>query len=271
MYTLYLDETGDWGYPNYAPEYPILCLCGCIAYDEYYRKEITPSFTMLKKKLFGKEDIVLHRYKVQHRKDEFRILKTKTRRDACMNKISHFVADLDIKILIAALDKVEHYKTYGNKKVDQWLPKDIYVLLFTFVVERFLAFLQECGKAKGEIVVESRGRKEDNKVQHWYSNILQNGTQFYRGWQFQKVLLTDIEFRKKYENIVGLQISDWIAPPMSLKVQFPDGSRDRFNEWELYKDKIWLGKDAPGRGQIGFKTFPQKLGRKLLNMPLKSS
>ena len=143
-------------------------------------------------------------------------------------------------------------------------------MLFIFIVERFFAFLREC-QGKGNIIAERRGRTEDNRLQHWYSTILQNGTQFYRGWQFQKVLPTAIEFRKRTDNIAGLQVSDWIATAMSKKVEYPDGCQDQFGEWELYKGKIWVGRNAPARGQIGLKTFPKNLGRKLLNMPLKSA
>lgn len=269
MYILYLDESGEWGYPNWDPNHPILCLCGTIVCDKYYSKELAPSFSMLKKNKFGK-DVVLHRYKVRARKGEFSVLKTQERADEFMTKFSRHVADADFKILLAALDKPDYYRTYGLKKVDKWLPTDIYSLLFTFVIERFTAFLIERGE-QGAIVAESRGRKEDNKIQLWYSTILHNGTQFYRDWQLQKDLPTYIEFRKKRDNIAGLQISDWIAGPMSRKVEYPDGSKDKFGEWELYKGKIWLGKNAPARGQVGFKTFPKNLGRKLLNMPLKSA
>lgn len=269
MYTLYLDETGDWGYPNYAPEYPILCLCGCIVHEKYYAGDLVPTLKALKKEHFGKEEIVLHRYKVQGRKGEFCKL-TETRRDTCMFHISQAFATLDIKLIIAALDKADHYKTYGVNKVDQWLPKDIYCMLFTFMVERFLAFLMEGKKSQGRIVAERRGRKEDNKIQLWYSRILEYGTQFYRNWQFQKALPTAVEFREKRDNVIGLQISDWIAQPMAKIIQYPDGSQDKFGEWGLYRDKIWIGKKAPFPGQVGFKTFPNNLGRKLLNMPLKS-
>jgi len=270
MYTLYLDETGDWGYPNYHPNFPILCLCGCMVCDEYYSSELVPSLTGLKKKKFGK-DLVLHRYKVRARTHEFSILRTEKCLDACITQISQFIADLDLKLLVAALDKKDHYRTYGAKKVDAWLPRDIYSMLFTFVVERFVAFLRELRGATGKIVAESRGRREDQKVQFWYSTILQNGTQFYHDWQFQEVLPTAVEFRPKSANISGLQISDWIAPQMSKMVEYPDGREDKYGEWELYKNKIWIGKNAPARGQVGFKVFPKNLGRRLLNMPLKSA
>jgi len=270
MYTLYLDETGDWGYPNYNPKYPILCICGSIIHYKYYANEFAPSFTSLKKAKF-KKDLVLHRYKVQLRTHDFSILKTQDILDACMLQISQFIARLDFKILIAALDKEDHYRTYGVKKVDAWLPKDIYSMLFTFVLERFVAFLRQNGGIKGKVVAESRGRKEDQRVQYWYSTILQNGTQFYRDWQFQEVLPTAVEFKPKGDNILGLQISDWVARPMSKMIEFPDGREDKYGEWELYKDKIWIGKDAPGRGQVGFKVFPKNIGRRLLNMPLKSA
>jgi len=271
MYTLYLDETGDWGYPNYDPYRPVLCLCGSIIHDDYYTRSISPSFKKLKKDKLGKEDVVLHRYKVWQRKGKFSVLKTQSRVDDCIVQFSQFFASLDFTILLAALDKVDHYKTYGMKRVDKWLPKDVYALLFTFIVERFVAFLMERSKATGKIIAERRGTKEDQRLQFWYSTILQNGTQFYRYWQFQKVLPTAVEFRPKRDNILGLQISDWIATPMSKKVECPDGSTDKFGEWALYKDKIWLGVNAPAPGQVGFKTFPKNLGRKLLNMPLKSA
>jgi len=272
MYTLYLDETGDWGYPNYDPMQPILCLCGIIVEDKYYRRELSPSFKKLKKDEFGNEDTILHRYKVRGRLgDDFRKLKTTKRRNVCMCNVSQFFAGLDVRILLAALDREAHWRTYGNKKVDEWLPKDVYAMLCIFIWERFTAFLWEHNKAKGRIVVESRGRKEDQKVQFWYSTIMQNGTQFYRYWQLQEVLPTAIEFRPKSDNILGLQVSDWIALPMSKKVRYPDGSKDKFGEWDLYKGKIWLGKNAPARGQVGFKVFPKNLGRKFLNMPLKST
>ena len=77
-------------------------------------------------------------------------------------------------------------------------------------------------------------------------------------------------FHKGLEQL-GLQISDWIASPMSKMVGYPNGREDKYGEWELYKNKIWIGKDAPGRGQVGFKVFPRNIGRRLLNMPLKSA
>jgi hypothetical protein len=264
MYTLYFDESGDWGYPRYDPNYPILCLCGVIALDTYYTRKLIPLMKSHKREHFNNEDIVLRRYDVRWGRNEFYSLKKE--KDA-----KEFISQLDIKILIAALDKVDQYRTYGTKKVDEWLPKDIYSLLFTFIVERYTAFLIEHGNPNGKIVAESRGRTEDQRVQFWYSTILQIGTQFYRNWQLQKVLPTAIEFREKKDNIAGLQASDWIANPMAKKVRFPDGCLDEFGEWELYKNAIWLGKNAPARGQVGFKTFPKNLGRKLLNMPLKSS
>ena len=269
MYTLYLDETGDWGYPNYHPKYPILCLCGSIFHDEYYSKQITLSLLTLKEKRFG-NDVVLHRHKVKARMNEFSGLKTQQRADEFMAELSQHIANLDFKILLSALNKADYYRTYGLKKVDMWLPADIYSMLFIFVVERFLAFLLE-HREKGKIIAESRGRREDQKVQFWYSPTLEHGTQFYRSWQFQRALPPTIEFRPKSDSIYGLQVSDWIASPMSRKVQYPEGSEDKFGEWELYKGKIWLGENAPARGQVGFKVFPKNLGRKLMNMPLKSA
>lgn len=268
MYTLYLDETGDWGYPDFDPRKPILCMCGCIIEDDYYSREMVPTIKGLKRQIFRK-DVVFHRYKIRRRKGDFSILKTEENVDAFIRKFSQHIAGLDIKIILSAINKADHYNTYGSKRVDAYLPEDIYSVIFTFAIERFVLFLRE-ERANGRIIAESRGKKEDQKIQYWYSLILHNGTQFIRDWQFRDVLPNAIEFIKKEENIEGLQLSDWIASPMSKIIKYPDMREDKYGEWELYKSKIWLGKNAPARGQVGFKVFPKNLGRKLLNMPLKS-
>ncbi|MBN1160638.1 MAG: DUF3800 domain-containing protein [Dehalococcoidales bacterium] len=268
MYTLYLDESGDWGYPNFSPRKPILCMCGCIVDEEYYYKNVIPTIKGLKRKTFRK-DVVFHRYKICQRMGDFSILKSETNVEAFIRKFSQYIAESDIQLLISAINKTDYYSTYGQRRIDDYLPKDIYSIIITFIIERFVLFLKQ-HKSDGKIIAESRGKKEDQTIQYWYSLLLHNGTRFIHGWQFRDVLPNAIEFRKKSENIEGLQISDWIASPISKIIEYPDMSKDTHGEWELYKEKIWLGKNAPARGQVGFKVFPKNLGRKLLNMPLKS-
>ncbi len=153
MYTLYLDESGDWGYPNYDVNMPILCLCSCILKDNYYSKEVVPSIRSLKRKRFHK-NVVLHRYKIENRMDEFSVLKTQENVDAFIRECSHYIAGLDVKIILSALNKADYFKTYGLKRVDPYLPADIYSVIFTFAIERFVLFLRE-DKAQGKIIAES--------------------------------------------------------------------------------------------------------------------
>ena len=114
MYTLYLDETGDWGYPNFNPLEPVLCICGCIIEDDYYHREIIPLIKGFKRKIFRK-DVVLHRYKIQTRKEDFCILKNQENADAFIREFSQHIAGLDIKILLSAINKADYYNTYGVK------------------------------------------------------------------------------------------------------------------------------------------------------------
>jgi len=269
MYKLFLDESGDWGYPSFHPEQPVLCICGCIFNEEYYSKEIVPLIKGKKRQVF-RRDVVLHRTKVHARVKDFSTLKNDEKLDKFIQDFSKCISELEFTMLLSAINKADHYRTYGLKRVDNYLPEDIYSMIFTFIVERFVHFLREISE-NGKIIAESRGRKEDQKVQYWYSSIMNNGTQFIQSWQFRDVLPTAIEFMKKEDNIEGLQISDWIALPMAKMIRHCDFREDKYNEWCLYKDKIWIGKQAPDKGQIGFKVFPKNLGRKLLNMPIKSA
>jgi uncharacterized protein with von Willebrand factor type A (vWA) domain len=123
VYKLYLDESGDWGYPNFDSRRPILCMCGCIIEDDYYSKETIPLIKGLKRKIFHK-DVVFHRYKIRRREGDFSVLKNQENLDAFIREFSYHVASLDIKILLSAINKADYYNTYGIKRVDDYLPEE---------------------------------------------------------------------------------------------------------------------------------------------------
>ncbi len=271
MFTLYLDESGDWGFPRYHQKHPILCLCGTVIEDSLYRTQVKPAINRIKKAKLRSQNVILHRAKLTTRTGQFATLKTDEAVSAFSKRMSARISELDLTFIISALDKPKFLERYSTRPVDDWLPTDVYTMLFVFVVERFVAFLHQHDKATGSIIVESRGSKENVRVQNEFTKMLRDGTQFYRDWQFREVLrVPAVRFydKSKGESEIGLQISDWVALPLAKTLQ--DASSPH-PEWSIYKEKIWLGGNPSKPGQVGLKTFPEDLGRDLLGYPLEKA
>lgn len=144
----------------------------------------------------------LHRHDVEARKKSFaRISETQTAalKAAVMSEI-----DRDGRFLfIASCDKFEHRGRHGQKPVDDYLPADLYLMLFTFTVERFTSFLEQ-RDARGSLVIESRGRSEDVRLNKRLADMLAEGTQYFEPWQFNDRLSPTPVFRTKQHREGGL-------------------------------------------------------------------
>jgi hypothetical protein len=168
--------------------------------------------------------------------------------------------------LAAVCDKVAHRRQYGEKLVNQFLPTDLYLMLLVFVVERFVAFLEE-HDGRGEIHIERRGRKEDALVASTFARLLTEGTEYYEDWRFRDRLTPSLCWFTKDDRRAGLQIADWYNWVLSRKVR---GNQDVEREFQVLKDRFWRGREPSRPGQLGLKTWPRPVGRVWLNCPLSS-
>ena len=66
----------------------------------------------------------------------------------------------------------------------------------------------------GDVMAESRGRKENMQLARSYQRIYEHGTDFLPASGFQRWLTSgEIKLKSKIDNVSGLQLTDLIANP----------------------------------------------------------
>lgn len=98
----------------------------------------------------------------------------------------------------------------------------MYTISLSFLIERAIFFLDSKTKpAELEIIVEKRGKVEDNELLRHYNEVHSVGTGFVTPARI-KGYNTRLRFKAKKENINGLQPADLIAHPIARCAECKD-------------------------------------------------
>ncbi|MEJ2192973.1 MAG: DUF3800 domain-containing protein [Nitrospirota bacterium] len=233
-YRLFLDESGDHSYGKLEkklfrllmkgkvlweqmfPSYPsleeegsrYLGLTGTIFKLESYSNAFLPALDALKQDIFNTRDIVFHAKDIIQRRGPFYILQDPELTRAFDERLLDLIRTSDYKSITVVLDKKKHVKKYN----DPWHPYQYSLLA---LMQRYCYFLSERG-ARGDIVAECRGKRENFALQEAYKKIYYRGDGKYKKADFYQRCLTSngIKIRKKKMNIHGLQLSDILASPL---------------------------------------------------------
>jgi len=57
---LFLDESGDHSLTKIDPQYPLFVLCGVVMEEDYHNRVATEELNSFKRRLFGRENVILH-------------------------------------------------------------------------------------------------------------------------------------------------------------------------------------------------------------------
>jgi hypothetical protein len=247
-YRLYVDEVGNPDLKSSDHEdHRYLCLTGVIFELQYVNSVLFPEIEKLKRDFFGShpdDPIILHRKELLYKKPPFSILqdpKTEERFNLILlNKLKNW----DYKVISVIIDKKEHDERYSTWKYDP------YHYCQEILVERFRLFLN-INKAKGDLMFESRGGKEDLRLKRSFRNIIENGTNNLSAEDLQLHYTSkEVKIKPKTANISGLQVADLIAHPARrwfLKNVFKkDNGKITFGDKIidiLVKDKFFRYKD----------------------------
>lgn len=86
------------------------------------------------------------------------------------------------------------------------------------LLERYGGWLDRAG-AKGDVMAESRGSKEDQQLRHEFESVVAKGTRHHSAEWFQRVLTSSkIKLKKKEHEIAGLQLADLLAYPLKREI-----------------------------------------------------
>jgi len=88
------------------------------------------------------------------------------------------------------------------------------------MLEHYCGFLNFYN-AKGDVMAESRGSKEDRLLKQAYRELYEYGTQSRAASFFNKTLTSkEIKLKPKIANIAGLQVCDLLAYPIKQEILF---------------------------------------------------
>jgi hypothetical protein len=204
--SLFLDESGDHSLHKVDPQFPVFTLAGCAFDDSYYEARVVPEIVVLKHRLFGRSDIVLHTADITRNRNGFESLKMAEVREEFYRSLNEFLRALDFVVVAVSIRKNEHIRRRAE-------PADPYHLSLEVILERFYYLLQERND-HGRVIAESRNRLFDNDLRQEFDRLMSTKRSYVRAARLRS-RIEGLEFRHKRENLAGLQIADLVATPVS--------------------------------------------------------
>jgi hypothetical protein len=128
-----------------------------------------------------------------------------------------FLAEQEHRLITVVIDKMAHIERYGDAAYHP------YHYCLVVLLERYCGFLNRFN-AQGDVLAESRGRKEDQQLKAAYQRLYDSGTLVRDAQFFQRVLTSaEIKLKPKSANIAGLQVADLLAYPCKQEILIAEG------------------------------------------------
>jgi hypothetical protein len=189
------------------PNQRYLGLTGVIMRLEYERVIFTEALSLIKKEVFGTDQIVFHRKEMLKGKAPFEALQDAAVRARLDVGLLELFSRATYRVFTVVIDKQEHVRRYRVWKFDP------YHYCLTVTLERYVQLLRRMGQS-GDVMVESRGKRENMRLERAYRYVYNNGSDYLAAKIFQNHLSSkEIKIEPKTANISGLQMADMIANP----------------------------------------------------------
>lgn len=212
---LYLDETGDHSSTDptdISKRY--LGLAGVI-FDRSNYDIFSKDLENFKRKhlLYDQDDPpILHRKEIVLAQGAFSPLQDFALRRAFDDDLLQLLAKANYRVVAVVLDKVDHWK----KNYRQLKHPYHYCLLA--MLERYCGWMK-LRSARGDVLAESRGGREDRNLKEAYQSVFLNGGYYLHSSVCQATLSSrQIKIKPKAMNIAGLQLADLLAHPLTRDV-----------------------------------------------------
>lgn len=208
-HTLYLDETGDANLVKINQQYPIFGLGGVLIPVEAER-HLEEQLGLIKKNLFGDEEIVLHSTDLRKARKGFEAMLNPQIRTKFYEDFNSYILDANATFISVFIKKTEHIKKYKS-------PYEPYEWGIELILERVAKIMhRETGFCR--IVLESRGKKEDKAIKDAIIRHLFIGCRYVSAQSLRESISDEIYFQAKNRNGTGLQISDMMMYPVARAI-----------------------------------------------------
>ena len=185
-----------------------LGITGIVIDKVYYEQVVCPSLDTLKRRHFTydiDDPPILVRSLIIHRKSSFWVLRDQQANDNWEQDLLAFFSTLKAQIFTVVINKHTHLQRFPQDAYDP------YHYSLSVLLNRIRGFLNLQG-ATADIMPESRGRREDNKLMEAYDRMRTQGFGEVSGAEYRTTFSeARLLFREKQHNVAGLQIADLVA------------------------------------------------------------
>lgn len=226
-------------------QFPVFALAAVIFEKEYYYSKANPIIDNVKYKYWKHRNIIFHSVDIRKQRGVFNLLRDSSIRASFMDDVTNLIRTLDYKIIAAGVHKADHHQQYIS-------PGNPYGLTLEFIMERLYYYFRNT-HGKCLLIAESRDDADNQRLYRVFENLMKNGNENLRNYQFQSVI-SDLEFIPKINNENGSQLSDLVVYPISRKIM------SRANGYQSYieiKPKFYSRPNGDFWG-YGLKAFPKQ-------------
>jgi len=220
-YRCYIDEVGnpDLGSSD-NPNHRFLSLCGVILELGHVQGVVYPQMEALKTRFFRShpdDPVIFHRKELLSAKTPFEALRDPAVRARFDRDLLDLMTSWEYTVVSVCLDKKKHKDTYATWRYDP------YHYCLALLIERFVFFLHQ-SDGRGDVMAESRGGKEDQRLKDSFARLWERGTDYVDPGQFQSRLTSrQLHVKTKANNIAGLQLADLLAHPSRTEILNENG------------------------------------------------
>ena len=251
-YVVYVDESGDHGMQTLDSNYPVFVLAFCVFHKRHYSEKIVPALHKFKFNHFGHDLIILHEHEIRKEKGDFTFFLNREHKNTFITELTDIIDESNFILISCVIDKSQLQLKAGA------VPNP-YHLALGFCLETLYELLQEKNQdgTKTHVVVECRGKKEDNELELEFRRMCDGANRLNIPLPF------DIIFADKKANSAGLQLADLVARPVGMSILRPEQQNRAF---EVLKRKFYCmgGRDKVGEGfeNWGLKIYPPQESEK---------
>jgi hypothetical protein len=208
LFRIFIDECGHADTKSSDdPNQRYLGLTGVIMRLEYEQGPFTQAMSLIKREVFGSDQIVFHRKEMLGAKAPFEDLADAGVRARLDAGLLELMGSATYRVFTVVIDKKEHMRRYRVWTFDP------YHYCLTIMLERYVYLLRRMSEV-GDVMAESRGKRENMRLERAYRYIYNNGSQYMSAKVFQKHLNSkQIKIESKKANVSGLQMADMLANP----------------------------------------------------------
>lgn len=247
-FRMYIDETGTSDLKHADnPRHRFLSLTGVIIALGHVRSSVYPEMESLKSRYFDShpdDPVIFHRKELVNRAPPFQNLQDPLIEREFSRDLLRCLREWEYSVVTVCLDKKNYMAAYGA------LGRDPYNYGMMILMERFVEWAR-IRDATGDVMAESRGRKEDKRLKAAFADIWRHGTPRANSAAFQSSLTSaDIKIKTKTANVSGLQIADMLAYPSHSEILNENGLLGRAPGW-FTEQAIDILKTKYGRDEAG--------------------